>query len=186
MKAGESSRLSERSTQALVIRSGIRDAMICALGMKLPHGPLKTWGEPCDARHVRRCGVMTAPARGRLAAFPCRGRVANTAKQDVTNRKPRRICAAACLRGYNHNSGAAVYYTNDRRREMPFDHTSFRVGDYEVSATFSGSHDPVILHNIQQILLSSFVGAEKHPSGDNIANATKPRYTIGGEQSHAP
>lgn len=69
---------------------------------------------------------------------------------------------------------------------MPFKHTSFRVGDYEVSATFSGTHDSVILHNVQQILLSSFVGAEKHPSGDTIANASKPQYTNGGEQHHAP
>ncbi|RGO79600.1 hypothetical protein DXB04_26050 [Enterocloster bolteae] len=33
-------------------------------GLKiLPHGLLKTWGEPCGARVKRRCGVMTiAPA----------------------------------------------------------------------------------------------------------------------------
>ncbi|RGK66732.1 hypothetical protein DXC96_28265 [Enterocloster bolteae] len=29
--------------------------------MTLPHGSLKTWGEPCGARYKRRCGVMTAP-----------------------------------------------------------------------------------------------------------------------------
>ena len=30
-------------------------------GLKiLPHGLLKTWGEPCGARVKRRCGVMTA------------------------------------------------------------------------------------------------------------------------------
>ena len=69
---------------------------------------------------------------------------------------------------------------------MPFNHTSFHVGDYEVSATFSGTHDPLILHNIQQILLSSFVGAEKHHSGNTLANASKPQYTDGGEQHHAP
>ena len=28
--------------------------------MILPHGILKTWGEPCGARSERRCGVMTA------------------------------------------------------------------------------------------------------------------------------
>ena len=30
--------------------------------MILPHGLLKTWGEPCGAREKRRCGVMTAAA----------------------------------------------------------------------------------------------------------------------------
>ena len=36
-------------------------------GLKiLPHGLLKTWGEPCGARVKRRCGVMTAaPAETR-------------------------------------------------------------------------------------------------------------------------
>ena len=28
--------------------------------MILPHGLLKTWGEPCGARLERLCGVMTA------------------------------------------------------------------------------------------------------------------------------
>ena len=28
--------------------------------MILLHSPLKTWGEPCNARVNRRCGVMTA------------------------------------------------------------------------------------------------------------------------------
>ena len=69
---------------------------------------------------------------------------------------------------------------------MPFKHTSFRVGDYEVSATFTGSHNPVILHNVQQILLSSLAGEEKQPSSNTIANTVKPQYTVGGEHYHAP
>ena len=69
---------------------------------------------------------------------------------------------------------------------MPFKHTSFRVGDYEVSATFSGSHDPFILHNVRQILLSSFAGSEMLSSGNTLANASKSRYTDGGEQLRVP
>ena len=69
---------------------------------------------------------------------------------------------------------------------MPFHNTSFHVGDYEVSATFSGAHDPVILHNVQQILLSAFVGAAKYASDDTLADTRETQYTVGGKQHHAP
>ena len=69
---------------------------------------------------------------------------------------------------------------------MPFQHTSFHVGDYEVSATFSESHNPAILHNVRQILLSSVAGAEKHTFGDILENASKPQYIDGGEHHRVP
>ena len=69
---------------------------------------------------------------------------------------------------------------------MPFNNTSFRVGDYEVSATFPRKHDPVILGNIQQILLASFAGNIKRPSCDTLAVTKEEHYTVGGGHHHAP
>ena len=38
----------------------VADSVVSEEDKILPHGPPKTWGEPCGAREKRRCGVMTA------------------------------------------------------------------------------------------------------------------------------
>ena len=69
---------------------------------------------------------------------------------------------------------------------MPVKSTSFHVGNYEVSATFSGTQDPSILRSVRQILLSSVIGTENHSSGDSLAYSAKMLYSVGGDQHHAP
>ncbi len=65
--------------------------------------------------------------------------------------------------------------------------TSFRVGDYEVSATFSGERDPAVFNCVRQILLASFAGSiAKNSSGAILADSQKERYTVSGGQHHAP
>ena len=69
---------------------------------------------------------------------------------------------------------------------MKTNQTSFKVGDYEVCATFSGRSDPLIIHKIQQILLSSFVSATPCASDDKLADTLEKQYNVGGGQHHAP
>ncbi len=65
--------------------------------------------------------------------------------------------------------------------------TSFRVGGYEVSATFSGERDTAVFSCIRQILLASFAGnIAKNSSGDILADLQKERYTLSGGLHHAP
>lgn len=80
----QSDKLAERSTQPLT-RIGTPGAMTMRGIMKLPHGPLKTWGEPYGARLGRRCGAMTALPEAACNIPSLRGRVANTKGQGQTN-----------------------------------------------------------------------------------------------------
>ena len=51
---------SQRSTSACTPKMALRARGLYGCLKILPHGLLKTWGEPCGARVKRRCGVMTA------------------------------------------------------------------------------------------------------------------------------
>jgi len=64
---------------------------------------------------------------------------------------------------------------------------SFRVDDYEVSATFADTPNTTITHHLKQILLASFVNnTSSSASGDILAAVSKRRYNQDGDHHCAP
>jgi len=87
---------------------------------------------------------------------------------------------------FNEDEIRYAWYLSDRSCKMKTNQTSFKIGDYEVYATFSGRSDPLIIHKIQQILLSSFVSVVPCASDDKLDDTLEKQYNVGGGQHRAP